>query len=282
MDTRWRITLLGGLRAERGDQVVTRFRTQKTGALLAYLAYHLPRSHSRDHLIELLWPEADLEASSHSLSTALSWLRRLLEAPGQPPGTVVVTDRTSVRLNPEAVSTDLAEFEAALHAAAAGSEAERREGLARAVTLYRGELLAGSYESWVLGQREWLAETYFQALGRLVTLLEGEGDLPHALEYARQGVLADPLREEGRRDLMRHYAAAGQPEAALRQYQELERLLKEELDAQPSGPTRALARQIEADPAALLAPPRLSPLPAPEPSPRPGVRWSGGRGWRGR
>src|SRR5262249_3506221 len=147
-----------------------------------------------------------------SLSTALSWLRRLLEGSDRPPGTVLVTDRASVRLNPEMVSTDLAEFEAALRASSAGSEAERREGLARAMTLYRGELLPGFYENWVLGQREWLAETYFQALGRLVSLLEQVGDLPCALEYARQGVLADPLREEARRELMRLLAAAGQPE----------------------------------------------------------------------
>jgi predicted ATPase/DNA-binding SARP family transcriptional activator len=263
MDARWRIALLGGLRAERGDQAVTRFRTQKTGALFAYLAYYPQRTHLRDQLVELFWPGCDPEAGRHSLSTSLSWLRRLLERPGVPPGTVLITDRASARLNPEAVSTDVAEFEAALHAAA-GSEAERREALSRAVALYRGELLPGCYEGWVLGQREWLAETYFQAVGRLVSLLEDLGDLPRALEYAQQGVLADPLREEGRRDLMRLLAAAGQPEAALRQYRELERLLKEELDAQPSGRTRALARQIEADPAALLAPPRVSPSPEPE------------------
>jgi hypothetical protein len=29
----WRIELLGGLRAERGDRVVTRFQTQNAGAL---------------------------------------------------------------------------------------------------------------------------------------------------------------------------------------------------------------------------------------------------------
>jgi DNA-binding SARP family transcriptional activator len=231
MEARWQIELLGGLRATRGDRVITQFRTQKTGALLAYLAYYPQRTHPRDHLIELLWPEADPAAGSNSLSQALSSLRRQLEPAGVAPGTVLVANRASVRLNPAASTTDVAEFEAALHAAAAGSEAQRREGLARAVTLYRGELLASSYESWVLGQREWLAKTYFQAVGRLIGLLEQAGDLPRALEYARQGVLADPLREEGRRDLMRLYAAAGQPEAALRQYGELERLLKEELDA---------------------------------------------------
>jgi DNA-binding SARP family transcriptional activator len=38
MSERWRIQLFGGLRAERGERVVTRFPTRKAAALLAYLA----------------------------------------------------------------------------------------------------------------------------------------------------------------------------------------------------------------------------------------------------
>ncbi len=45
MDAPWRITLFGGLRVEQGDRVITRFRTQKAGALLAYLAYHCQQAH---------------------------------------------------------------------------------------------------------------------------------------------------------------------------------------------------------------------------------------------
>ena len=37
MDRPWQIELLGWLRSVEGEQVVSRFRTQKTGALLAYL-----------------------------------------------------------------------------------------------------------------------------------------------------------------------------------------------------------------------------------------------------
>ena len=36
MDVRCRIELLGRLRVEQGDREITRFSTQKTGALLAY------------------------------------------------------------------------------------------------------------------------------------------------------------------------------------------------------------------------------------------------------
>ena len=66
MHSPWQIELLGWLRvvsgggAPAGDQpprVISRFQTQKTGSLLAYLAYHCHRSHPREALIELLWPE---------------------------------------------------------------------------------------------------------------------------------------------------------------------------------------------------------------------------------
>ncbi len=54
MDVRCRIELLGRLRVQQGDREITRFRTQKTGALLGYLAYHLERTHPRELLMDLL------------------------------------------------------------------------------------------------------------------------------------------------------------------------------------------------------------------------------------
>ena len=48
----------GGLRVQQGEGLVTRFGTQKTGSLLAYLFYHAQWAHPREMLIELLWPGA--------------------------------------------------------------------------------------------------------------------------------------------------------------------------------------------------------------------------------
>ena len=125
VDARWQIQLLGDLRAERDGQVVTRFRTRKTGELLAYLAYHRGRSHPREVLIELLWPECDPDAGRHSLNVALSSLRAQLEPPGVPTGSVIAADVTSVRLNPKAISSDVAEFEERLNSAQTAQPAER-------------------------------------------------------------------------------------------------------------------------------------------------------------
>src|SRR5207244_8668652 len=100
--------------------------------------------------------------------------------------------------------TDVQEFTAALQAAgrlAPGAEQATR--LAEAVALYGGDLLPNCFEPWVLAAREPLQQQYLQALQQLVAALEAAGDLPGAVEWARQAVAADPLREEAHYDLMR-------------------------------------------------------------------------------
>src|SRR5205823_12437861 len=133
-DDRCRIELFGGLRVRQGERLISRFRSRRTAALLGYLAYYSQRTHPREVLIDLLWPESDPAAGSNSLSVALSSLRRQLEPPGVPSGAVLMANRLSVGLQPAAVTTDVAEFEAALdRSAKAGSGAERTHWLTEAV-----------------------------------------------------------------------------------------------------------------------------------------------------
>src|SRR5437870_1892144 len=150
MDARCRIEMLGGLRVTQGERFIARFPSRKAAALLAYLAYHLNRTHPREVLIALLWPTCDLNAGRNNLSVALSALRQLLEPPAVASGAVIRADRASVRLNPETIRTDVAEFEAALEAAKRSTTPqERADCLTRAAELYRGELLPGWYEDWL-------------------------------------------------------------------------------------------------------------------------------------
>jgi predicted ATPase/DNA-binding SARP family transcriptional activator len=245
MGSAWRVELLGGLRVTHGERVITPFRRQKVEAIFAYLAFYGHQSHPRDALIELLWPEIDPDVGRNNLRVLLHRLREQLDEPGSPADTLLLTDRDTVRLRPTLFSTDAAEFIAALEqAGAAPDPAERVRLLAEAMALYAGELLPGAFEPWVLTERQHLAEVYLGALHQLVEALEQSGDLERALPVARRAVATDPLREEAHYDLMRLYAAAGQPSATLRQYQELERLLREELGETPSAATRALAEEL--------------------------------------
>jgi predicted ATPase/DNA-binding SARP family transcriptional activator len=248
------IQLLGALCIRQQERQISRFNTHKTGALLAYLAYHIRHAHPREVLIELLWPDRVPQAGRGSLSMALSSLRHQLEPPGVPAGAVLLADRFTVQLNPDAVTTDAAEFETALRAAAqAGNRSEQDRWLAAAVEHYSGELLPGYYEDWVLTERQRLADRFVQALSRRIEHLEQDGELEQALRCAYRAVGADPLREEAYRDLMRLCAATGQPVSGLRAYAQLKRLFQRELGRAPSPATRQLARELLQQRAAVRA-----------------------------
>ena len=267
----WHITLFGGLRAQRGEQIITRFTTQKVASLFAYLSFYRRQAHSREILIELLWPDSDVPTLRNNLSVALSSLRNQFEPPGVPQGTVLRADRFSVGLNPATVTTDVQEFEQALKAAVkAESRTEREQRLTEAVELYQGPLLPGFYEDWITGEQERLSGLFFDAVGTLVSHLEEVGDIRTALSYARHAVAADPLREAGQQHLIRLMAADGQPGIALRQYKEYERLLEDEMSEEPSAALRSLFRRIEKE-SGLATPPS-----APVVSRKPAVTPSGG------
>lgn len=140
----WRLSLLGGFRLERSGDVVTRLRTQKTVALLAWLALSPQREHGREELIERFWPDTELELGRASLRVALNALRKVLESPPTPPGSVLVATRTHISLQPGSLTTDVAAFEAAL----------RRKDSTEAQRLYTGPLLPGFYEDWILAEQE--------------------------------------------------------------------------------------------------------------------------------
>lgn len=257
------IQLFGTLRVQQGERLISRFRTQQTGALLAYLAYHRQSSHSRESLLELCWPQSEPEAGRHKLSNALSSLRAQLEPPGIPGGSVLIADRFSVELNPDAVTTDVAAFEQALRRAAQSRTTPNYvQALTEAAESYGGRLLPHYYEDWIAPEQERLQQRFQQTVSQLLGLLEKAGEFERALEWARRSLSIDPLREEAHQDVMRLLAAGGQPAEALRQYRELERLFSQELGETPSSAAQQLARQIETQ--AASAP---TPLPTPSIAP---------------
>ena len=145
----WRIRLLGGLVLERaGETPITRFRSQKAAALLAYLAHFSQRAHTREELLALFWPDADEEDARRSLRVTLSSLRHQLEPAGTLSGSVLEATRTHVRLNPQAFATDVADLEVAV--------ARKDYEVARQFVI--GPFLPACYDDWALSERYRLEE----------------------------------------------------------------------------------------------------------------------------
>jgi predicted ATPase/DNA-binding SARP family transcriptional activator len=247
MDVLWRAELFGGLKLICQDRTVTRFKTYKTGAVLAYLCQNnqlIPR----ETLMEMFWPDAELDAARNSLRVALTSLRRQLEPPGVPAGKVLIADHIQVQINRQALMTDVAQFEAGLEQVEhLADDRAQIDGLLTTVSIYQGPLLPGCYEDWVTPERIRLADAYAGALRRLTRLLVQVRELDRALDVARRALVADPLHETSHRHLIQLYVALGKPAAAVQQYRELEALLKEQLGGEPSAATRELVKKLALD-----------------------------------
>jgi predicted ATPase/DNA-binding SARP family transcriptional activator len=241
---RWRIELLGGLRATREGRSVSRFRTHKAEALLGVLAFRRDRAQPRELLTEMLWPDSEPAVGRNNLSRELSSLRHQLEPPGVPPGAVIVAGRTTIQLDPAAVTTDVAELEEWLGRAARASGRERAVALGAALALHAGDLLPGHYQDWLEPERARLRRAVLRAARELGDELARAGDLAGALEARRRATEVDPLSEEAHRELMALHAASGEPGAALRVHADFAARIERELGAPPSAATSELARTI--------------------------------------
>ena len=153
---RWVVRLLGDVQAASGTRAITRWPSRAVAMLLATFALDPQRAHPREELIERIWPGVAPEAGRNRLRQALSALRALLEPAGGPAGDVLLADRAVVRVAPGALDCDVHRFE---HHARAGR-------LEDALAEYRGELMPGYYDDWVVAERERLAAIH----GRLATV----------------------------------------------------------------------------------------------------------------
>ena len=109
----WRIRLFNGPILEDSDgQEQRHFRSQKVGALLAYLAMRLGKQCAREEIVYALWPEEDdLQAAANRLRVTLASLRKQLEPSGTPFGSVIdVSSPGRIYLRCETVWCDVIEI----------------------------------------------------------------------------------------------------------------------------------------------------------------------------
>lgn len=233
------LRLLGSLEVAAGNAPVT-LGARKIQALLSYLARRSTGPVPRDTLCALLWADVGEEQARASLRTALSALRKALG----PSAAVVESDANSVRLAAHAVRVDADEF------AGAARSTEGLDSLRNAVQLYRGDFLEGlngvspEFDRWVEAERGALRSQHMSVLLRLADALDEAGETEDAIATLQRLLAEDPLQEHVHRRLIRAYQVQRRFDAAMKQYDRLCELLREELGVQPEPPTVELIREV--------------------------------------
>lgn len=231
-----RVRLLGGFDLRLGEAALPSLESARAEELLAYLLLHREAPQARQGLAFLLWPDStesqartNLRHVLHNLRRALPDLDRFLSA----------TPRALQWRADASLWLDVDAFERAISRAEQADDPESSlAALREAVDLYTGDLLEGSFDEWLLAERDRLLQRFLGVLQRLATRLEARGDYAEAIGVAERLLRHDPLREESFRLLMRLHGGRGDPARALRVYHACATTLERELGVEPSAETR--------------------------------------------
>jgi predicted ATPase/DNA-binding SARP family transcriptional activator len=198
-------------------------------------------------LSALLWPD-------YEQSKAYKNLRQILWEIGQTIGEGwIAADRESIGLNEHGDTwLDIWEFESRIIDGRHQSDIALRAALlADSVKLYRNHFLSGfslkdahPFNDWAFAKAEELRHTLSGVLGTLADDYSGLGQASQAIPHIRRLVSLDPLDEAAHRRLMEVYLQAGQTNAALKQYQVYQEILRKELNLDPQLETRELYKKI--------------------------------------
>ena len=196
---RLRVNALGAFRVERAGQLVTRWGGEKAGsrqaeAIFAFLFDRGERGVGKDEILELVWPDIDLERADLAFHRTLGGLRTTLEPSrrARDRGEAIVFHHDRYHLDPGlVVGSDVADLAAELAMAGQATDAvERLAHFERARSLFRGEYLDDcpfyGDSAAVEERRELLRRQLIDVLLTLGALYEERGNVPAAAACFRQ------------------------------------------------------------------------------------------------
>jgi len=229
------LRVLGGLEVAGSAGAETLATQPNRAALFLYLAVARPSGfHRRDRLVTLFWPEHDQEHARAALRKALHALRQAV-------GDDVVVTRGDEEIGlSSSVWCDATAF---LNEA-------KQEHYARALELYRGDLMTGffadapGFERWLEEERVFFRETAGSCAWALAERYVTSSDLTSATRWARRAVNLAPNDERRLRKALSLLHQAGDRAGAVKLFEDFARRLHAELDVEPSHETQALIRQI--------------------------------------
>ena len=255
-----------------GEQAITEDGTSvqahssRAIALVAFLAAHAGAPQSRQRIAGIFWPESTDAQALTNLRRELHNLRQILGRDSS----LVVTSRDLCWCDSDTCRVDLRVFttarSAALAADAVGDDAGVLVHAAAAVECYKGDLLPGVYDEWLLEMRSGLDRQCADLCDLLAAAGARAGDMLGAVQAARRRIQLQPLEDTGYRTLMLLQADLGDRAGAVSTYHHCASVLERELGVSPAPVTRQAFQRLITD----GAPPGASLLEA-EPAPRSGV-----------
>ncbi len=257
------VKLLGLFDARR-DGAPLAIPSRAAQSLLAYLILSAGTPHRRERLAGLLWPNTLEESARHNLRHELWRIRKAIEIgpPGDQEEAYLLADEFSIAFNANAEYwLDVSILERTRTEGASAND------LMTMLALYRGDLLPGFYDEWVILERERLHAIFEQKMAHLLECLVEEKRWKEILEWGERWIALGRTPEPAYRALMIAHSEMGDKSKVASAYQRCIESLRKDLGVEPSEQTHALFERLRVgaktskEKISPLLPTALAPLP---------------------
>jgi len=226
------LRLFGRFEAVVDGAPLRRLRTHRGQTVLAYLALHAGKAVDRASLAATVWPLSDPSDALYSLRRTLTDLRQAL---GEYSAALVSPTAATLMLDANRVGIDVQVFEKL-------SRAEDR--VCEAADLYRGELLEGWNDDWIVTHRSHYGIKLRECLLASSQAQDLAGNHRSSAEALQRLLRHEPHNEDLLRMAMERIAKAGEPAAAWALYEAFRKRLEEDLGFSVSNETLRTAESI--------------------------------------
>jgi predicted ATPase/DNA-binding SARP family transcriptional activator len=232
-----RIYLLGQFKLKSDDRPIE-LPSRPAQSLLAYMALNAGVTHRREKLASLLWPEASESNARSYLRQALWRIRKALESTSLSGEDFLQISDISVTFKEHSDYW----LDAAILLRAA--EEKSLKELTETASLYRGELLPGFYDEWVVLERDRLESTYHHKMNLLLERLIKAEAWDEAIKWSEQWIKLGHAPEPAFRYLMLAHTGLGNIGMVNATYQRCVESLNRELSLDPSTETQQIYEHI--------------------------------------
>ncbi|MDR2933520.1 MAG: winged helix-turn-helix domain-containing protein [Oscillospiraceae bacterium] len=245
------VKMFGGFRISVGEAAIqdSAMRTHQLWHLIEYLITFRHKTISQDELIEVLWPNDDIDNPANALKNLVYRIRSTFSAHNMPYAKeMIVYSRGSYQWNNDLSCTvDIETFEEFYKKASDPTKSDelRIENYMSAINLYGGDFLPGScYESWVIPISSYYRSMYFKCVYAVMELLSARERYQEIEMICKKALIIDQFEENAHIYLMLSMVRQGKQTQALAHYSFVTDLFFRELGVNPSSAMRALYRDI--------------------------------------
>lgn len=229
----WRLRLFGRLRLEVDGQTIEAFGTVRAAKLLVLLSLSRSGKISREQVAEQLWPDDYYDATRLRLRQELHRLKRALGDHAD----FIGSSTADLWIDRSNLLTDLDVLD----------EAERTPTSVEK-SLLLDPFLPGWDEPWITALRRQAEQTQIRVAVAEITRAVQSGEADRIQGLLQEMIARHPLNQELRKLAVEVHAQLGSLAAAVAEFQDYRRMVKEHLGVEPPDDSEKLVRSIASRP----------------------------------